>query len=143
MISGTPALFRWVGALILVGVVVLADIFFTPAFALQPSVPLLLMAIGLTGWLFGFWPSLLALFLSVLVLVRVQDFIPQGGTLVFVLTGIGLVALVESQRRVRRRWREKDALAAKLLSEYEAELLERKRAQAAEQRHSLRLEVTL
>src|SRR5688572_29310934 len=133
---------RWAAPFILVGLAAGLDAFLTPLFS-QHS-PLFLVAIGIAGWFFGVGPAILATVLSLLALASIfWPDIPLYGGVFFAVAATALTILIESQRAAHARWREKDALAARLLGEYERELLERKRAQAAELRHSMWLEVTL
>jgi PAS domain S-box-containing protein len=133
---------RWVSPFVFVGIAAILDSYLFPVFP-QHS-PLFLVAIALSGRYFGLGPAILTIVLSSLVLARVfWPSIPPYGALFFGLAAAAVTILIESQRRTYARWREKDALATRLLGEYERELFERKRAQAAELRHSMWLEVTL
>jgi PAS domain S-box-containing protein len=133
---------RWAAPFILVGLAAVLDALLTPLFS-QHS-PLFLVAIGIAGWFFGLGPAVLSIGLSSLALARIfWPDIPPYGAVSFAIAAAAITILIESQRRAYSRWRDKDAFAARLLGEYEGELLERKRAQAAELRHSMWLEVTL
>jgi PAS domain S-box-containing protein len=110
----------------------------------------LLAAVVLAAALMGLWPAILVTVLGSMGLdlaVRGRV-IPRNddewvGLLLFVGEGVVISAVIELQRRVQSQLRRNETLSSQLLTEYEKELAERKRARAAERRHALWLEVTL
>ena len=145
MERGQRFVFRYGGVVALVGLSVILGVSLIRLIGIEQPAAFLLIAVGVTGWFLGFRPSIVGVVLSALVLINIYRWHETSfsGLMFFIAEGLGIALLVNSQRKTHFRWQEKDALAAKLLNEYEAELVERKRAQAAEQRHSLWLEVTL
>src|SRR5262245_61675398 len=123
MTSTGNVLFRYGGAVALVGMAVMLSIWVTPTRGVEQPSAILLMTVGLTGWLLGLGPALLSVFLSIVVLSQIEGWgaIPIAGEIVFLLEALGVAILVESQRRANHRWREKENLAGKLLNEYELE----------------------
>lgn len=141
----SSVVWRYGGVFAFVGLSVILGAALIRLIGVEQPGAFLLIAVGATGWFFGFRQALLAVALSTAVLVGIYRWhlTAVPGLLFFIAEGIGVALLVNSQRKAHARWQEKEDLAARLLNEYEAELVERKRAQAAEQRHSLWLEVTL
>ncbi|HEX5000458.1 MAG TPA: PAS domain S-box protein, partial [Terriglobia bacterium] len=121
-----------------------------PFLGLHHHYAALLAAVVVAAAIFGLGPAILVTVLGSLGLDGVVrgHVIPQNrddlvGLLLFMGEGVLISCVIELQRRVQAQLRHNESLSSELLTEYEKELAERKRARAAERRHALWLEVTL
>jgi signal transduction histidine kinase len=100
-----------------------------------------LIAAGTAGWLLGFQVSIVTVGLFSFLLV---DFygsrqMPVWPLVFFVIEGIGIGVLIHLQKKLHWRLKEKEAVAGKLLHEYEEKLSELKLKQDVASRNEERL----